>query len=108
MQCHRILCSLHSLLGSLLLPSAALLHMSPALSRQTHLLKSSYCRQPLGQTLHEVWYLPQVTNPVQWETTLKTLLDKGLQQSYEIGPNKVIAGIMKRVDKKSPITNITA
>lgn len=50
----------------------------------------------------------QVTNPVQWETTLKTLLEKGLQQSYEIGPNKVIAGIMKRVDKKSPITNITA
>ena len=50
----------------------------------------------------------QVTNPVQWERTLKTLLEKGLQQSYEIGPNKVIAGIMKRIDKTSPITNITA
>lgn len=50
----------------------------------------------------------QVTNPVQWETTLKTLLEKGLTQSYEIGPNKVIAGIMKRIDKSSPITNITA
>jgi [acyl-carrier-protein] S-malonyltransferase len=49
-----------------------------------------------------------VTSPVQWETTLKTLLEKGLQQSYEIGPNKVIAGIMKRIDKASPITNVTA
>jgi [acyl-carrier-protein] S-malonyltransferase len=49
----------------------------------------------------------QVTSPVQWETTLKTLLEKGLEESYEIGPNKVIAGIMKRVDRKHAIQNIT-
>ena len=35
--------------------------------------------------------VPQLTAPVQWETTLKTLLDKGLERSYEIGPNKVRA-----------------
>lgn len=34
----------------------------------------------------------QLTAPVQWETTLRTLLDKGLQRSYEIGPNKVCVG----------------
>ena len=49
----------------------------------------------------------QVTFPVQWETTMRTLLDKGLAESYEIGPNKVIAGIMKRVDKTHPVTNVT-
>jgi len=48
-----------------------------------------------------------VTSPVQWETTMKTLLDKGLEKSYEIGPNKVIAGIMKRISKTRTITNIT-
>ena len=37
---------------------------------------------------------------------MKTLLDKGLQKSYEIGPNKVIAGIMKRFDRKHSIKNI--
>jgi [acyl-carrier-protein] S-malonyltransferase len=50
----------------------------------------------------------QVTSPVQWEKTLTTLLGKGLESSYEIGPNKVIAGIMKRIDKKHKVTNITA
>jgi len=49
----------------------------------------------------------QVTSPVQWETTPKTLLDKGLTESYEIGPNKVIAGIFKRIDKTHSVTNIT-
>ena len=48
-----------------------------------------------------------MTSPVQWETTMKTLLGKGLEKSYEIGPNKVIAGIMKRISKTSPITNVT-
>jgi len=50
----------------------------------------------------------QVTSPVQWETTLQQLLERGVTQSYEIGPNKVIAGIMKRIDKKHPVTNVTA
>ncbi|KAJ7521190.1 hypothetical protein O6H91_19G042100 [Diphasiastrum complanatum] len=49
----------------------------------------------------------QVTSPVQWETTLKTLFGKGLKSSYELGPGKVIAGIIKRIDKNAPpVVNI--
>ena len=44
---------------------------------------------------------------MQWEGTLRTLLDRGLERSVELGPNKVIAGIMKRVDKTHPLENIT-
>ncbi|XP_057512056.1 uncharacterized protein LOC130794219 [Actinidia eriantha] len=50
----------------------------------------------------------QVTSPVQWETTVKTLLEKGLKKSYELGPGKVIAGIVKRMDKKAEMENIGA
>ncbi|KAG2493848.1 hypothetical protein HYH03_008064 [Edaphochlamys debaryana] len=50
----------------------------------------------------------QVTNPVLWENTIKTLNEKGLTKSYEIGPGKVIAGIVKRMDKAANIVNITA
>jgi hypothetical protein len=34
----------------------------------------------------------QLTAPVQWETSIRTLLDRGLERSYEIGPNKVCVG----------------
>ena len=50
----------------------------------------------------------QVTNPVQWETTLQTLGEKGLEECYELGPGKVIAGIWKRIDKKMGVTNVEA
>jgi [acyl-carrier-protein] S-malonyltransferase len=50
----------------------------------------------------------QVTSPVQWETTVKTLLDRGLNKSYELGPGKVIAGIVKRMNRAAEIENIGA
>jgi len=50
----------------------------------------------------------QVTAPVQWEATLNTLLAKGMGQSVEVGPGKVIAGIMKRISKDAPIVNYEA
>ncbi|KAL3616219.1 hypothetical protein CASFOL_039609 [Castilleja foliolosa] len=50
----------------------------------------------------------QVTSPVQWETTVKTLLTRGLKKSYELGPGKVIAGIVKRMDKGAYLENIGA
>lgn len=50
----------------------------------------------------------QVTSPVLWENSLKELLGRGLQGSYELGPGKVIAGIMKRIDKAAPeVINIS-
>ena len=52
-------------------------------------------------------FVLQLTSPVQWEATLTTLIKRGLQKSYELGPNKVIAGIMKRVEKTHQITNIS-
>lgn len=50
----------------------------------------------------------QLTSPVQWQLTLETLIGKGLERSLEIGPNKVIAGIMKRINKDHNISNIAA
>ena len=49
----------------------------------------------------------QLTSPVQWEKTLTTLLAGGLETSTEVGPGKVISGIMKRVDKKAVCENFT-
>ena len=49
----------------------------------------------------------QLTSPVQWEKTMQTLLEKGLESSTEVGPGKVISGIMKRIDRKAVCENFT-
>ena len=38
---------------------------------------------------------------------MTTLLEKGLEASTEVGPGKVISGIMKRIDKTAACDNFT-
>ncbi|CAI9288149.1 unnamed protein product [Lactuca saligna] len=95
--------------------------MIPALSKLESALAATQIRTPRIPVISNVDAQPhsdpdtikkilarQVTSPVQWETTVKTLLSRGLGKSYELGPGKVIAGIVKRMDKTSPIENIMA
>jgi len=49
----------------------------------------------------------QLTSPVQWEASMRALLGRGLGAATEVGPNKVTAGIMKRIDKAFPMDNVT-
>jgi len=48
----------------------------------------------------------QVTAPVQWETIMTEMVGNGFEQGYELGPGKVLSGIMKRISKTAPIENI--
>ena len=48
----------------------------------------------------------QVLQPVQWEKTMRQLLAEGVTLFYEIGPGRVLAGLMKRIDRKIEVRNI--
>lgn len=48
----------------------------------------------------------QVTSSVLWEDSVRLLLSRGVTQSYELGPGKVIAGIMRRIDRKASVESV--
>lgn len=48
----------------------------------------------------------QVTSPVLWENTMNSVLEKGFEQAFELGPGKVTAGILKRFSKTAECTNV--
>jgi [acyl-carrier-protein] S-malonyltransferase len=50
----------------------------------------------------------QVVSPVLWEETVRGLLADGLDKFYEIGPGRVLAGLLKRVQRKADCTNVAA
>jgi [acyl-carrier-protein] S-malonyltransferase len=50
----------------------------------------------------------QVLQPVQWEATMRGLVAQGVNKFYELGPQRVIAGLLKRVDRKMECVNIQA
>jgi [acyl-carrier-protein] S-malonyltransferase len=43
----------------------------------------------------------QVVSPVRWEDSMRALLAQGYDKFYEVGPGRVLRGILKRIDRKA-------
>ncbi|MCP4782090.1 MAG: ACP S-malonyltransferase [Fuerstiella sp.] len=50
--------------------------------------------------------IQQVLQPVRWEDSIRSMLDTGCTDFYEVGPGKVLKGLMKRIARKTPITTV--
>jgi [acyl-carrier-protein] S-malonyltransferase len=42
----------------------------------------------------------QILQPVRWEDSMRYLLDQGFDQFYEVGPGRVLRGLLRRVERK--------
>lgn len=61
-------------------------------------------RQEIGGLL-----VRQLVNPVLWEDTMRWMIEEfGVEQCYEIGPGRVLRGLLKRINRKLPCENVTA
>ena len=58
-------------------------------------------KDEIKKLLHE-----QVTSPVKWEQTIRNMLNDGFDEFYEIGPGKVLQGLLKRINPQVPCTTI--
>ncbi len=50
----------------------------------------------------------QVVKPVLWEDSVRWLLAQGVIQVYEVGPGRVLRGLMKRIDRKLDCQGVMA
>jgi [acyl-carrier-protein] S-malonyltransferase len=96
--------------------------MQPALERLTAALAKVELKKPRVPVLSNVdaqahddpeeirqLLVRQVVNPVLWEDTMRRVLaDYGVEKCYEIGPGRVLAGLLKRIERRFPCDNISA
>lgn len=52
--------------------------------------------------------LAQLTGPVRWQQSMEYLLAAGVERFYEIGPNRVLAGLMRRINRKAAVINVNS
>jgi len=50
----------------------------------------------------------QVLQPVRWEPSMRGLLASGVERFYEVGPGRVLAGLLRRVQRKVDCQNVSA
>jgi [acyl-carrier-protein] S-malonyltransferase len=48
----------------------------------------------------------QVTGSVKWEPSMRLLIEKGVQTFVEIGPGKVLCGLMRQIDRSKACLNV--
>jgi [acyl-carrier-protein] S-malonyltransferase len=42
----------------------------------------------------------QIVSPVRWEESMRNLLADGYDQFYEVGPGRVLRGLLKRIERR--------
>lgn len=53
--------------------------------------------------------IKQVCSRVRWEDSMRYMLDEiKITQFYELGAGRVLAGLLKRIARKTPVENIAA
>ena len=48
----------------------------------------------------------QLTQPLLWQKCMEKLLADGIENFYEIGPGRVLTGLMRRINRKTKVTNL--
>jgi [acyl-carrier-protein] S-malonyltransferase len=48
----------------------------------------------------------QMSSPVRWEESMRKMCEKGIEKVLEIGPGKVLSGLMKRIDSRIEAGNL--
>ncbi len=87
--------------------------MQPAVERLTTVLANVPMQKPRLPVISNVDAEPhddpeeirrllirQLVSPVQWEDSMRRLLAMGCDRFYEIGPGRVLRGLLKRIDRK--------
>lgn len=49
----------------------------------------------------------QVFNPVRWQACCQRLIREGFTAFYEVGPNRVLTGLMRKIDRAAKVTNLS-
>jgi [acyl-carrier-protein] S-malonyltransferase len=50
----------------------------------------------------------QVIRGVRWDDSIRKMMADGFDTFYEIGPGRVLTGLLKRIDRKTPCTSVPA
>ncbi len=94
-------------------------HMEPALSGLSEAINSLAFRDPVAPVIGNVEARPLVTaaelkkelaaqlmSCVQWNRSVEHMAAQGIDQFVEIGPGKVLTGLIRRIDRGATVANV--
>ncbi len=94
--------------------------MQPAADRLGEVLRETAVRMPRIPVVANVTAQPhtdpdgirrllqsQVVQPVRWQESMEHLIGQGVEMFMEVGPGRVLTGLMKKINRKVPTVNVS-
>lgn len=94
--------------------------MKPAVERLRTVLNGSDMNAPRFAVISNVTGKPhgdvgsirellcvQCAQPIRWVSSMQYLLAEKVERFYEVGPGKVLSGLMRRMDRKTRVVNVS-
>lgn len=53
------------------------------------------------------WLADQLTHPVRWQASMERLLKENVDKFVEIGPGRVLTGLMKKIARSATVANVS-
>jgi len=50
----------------------------------------------------------QVTHPVRWQRCIDTMIEDGADRFVEVGPGRVLTGLMRKINRRIPAVNVSS
>ena len=69
-------------------------------------LKSGDCTDPKRKEFLKELLVRQVTGTVRWEESIRHMVDMGVTRFIEVGPGKVLSGLIKRIAPSVALANV--
>jgi [acyl-carrier-protein] S-malonyltransferase len=57
------------------------------------------------ETIRQI-LIRQILQPVRWEDSMRYLLQRGFDQFYEVGPGRVLRGLLRRIDRTASCQSV--
>ena len=78
---------------------------------EIHALSIPYVANTTAETVKDAaqvkdLLVKQVSSPVRWEQSIRTMLAEGVDTFVEIGPGKTLSGFMRKIDKNANMYHI--
>ena len=68
---------------------------------------SNVTANPLSKSEEIKKYLiEQIENPVRWRESITNMIDLGVNKFIEMGPGKVLSGLVKRIDRNVQLNQV--
>lgn len=85
---------------------AEMLAVTPFRAPTVPVMANVNCQYHADAATIRRWLTDQLTQPVRWQASMEKLLAEGVERFVEIGPGRVLTGLLRKISRKTPVANI--